>query len=149
MKVSAQTNLLADRKRKASKSKCKSRNSTKKQKKSRSIKVEPPHRLPIHFKNDILKLTQGRTVSQKKLVIQRNRLNIPWKQMREEFLTKEEKNTRSKSWCGAGNGFNNSEDNWTIAWKNQSQVKNRAFERTSWMDLGKSFTIRIISKLER
>ncbi|KAL2558053.1 B3 domain-containing protein-like [Forsythia ovata] len=83
-----------------------SRNEKKKKKKKPKIKVnngpEPPPPLPIEFKNAILELAQGATVSQEKLVIQKilfnadiektqNRFSIPVKQIREEFLTEQEK----------------------------------------------------------
>ncbi|CAI9768233.1 unnamed protein product [Fraxinus pennsylvanica] len=68
---------------------------------------EPAPPLPIQFKNAILALAQGRTVSEVKLVIQKqlfasdmakdqNRFTIPANQIREEFLSNEEKINLSK-----------------------------------------------------
>ncbi|KAL2541628.1 putative B3 domain-containing protein [Abeliophyllum distichum] len=78
----------------------------KKKKKEPKIKVnngpESPPPLPIEFKNAIVELAQGTTVSEEKLVIQKtlfttdtdkyqNRFSIPVNQIREEFLTEQEK----------------------------------------------------------
>ncbi|KAL2557993.1 B3 domain-containing protein-like [Forsythia ovata] len=100
---------LKSKKRKScekSKSNKGSSSGNEKKKKKPKIKVnngpEPPPPLPIEFKNAILELAQGATVSQEKLVIQKrlfnadihetqNRFSIPVKQIREEFLTKQEK----------------------------------------------------------
>ncbi|KAL2558045.1 B3 domain-containing protein-like [Forsythia ovata] len=73
-----------------------------KKRKSCEKSKKPPPPLPIEFKNAILELAQGATVSQEKLVIQKilfnadiektqNRFSIPVKQIREEFLTEQEK----------------------------------------------------------
>nr|GMC56748.1 B3 domain-containing protein At5g24050-like [Ipomoea batatas] len=62
---------------------------------------EPPPELPVEFKNLILQLAGNRAVCVEKLVIQKeltktdvnstqNRLSIPARLVREEFLTKEE-----------------------------------------------------------
>ncbi|KAL2541626.1 B3 domain-containing protein [Abeliophyllum distichum] len=85
-----------------------SRNEKKKKKKKKEPKIkvnngpESPPPLPIEFKNAILELAQGTTVSEEKLVIQKtlfttdtdkyqNRFSIPVNQIREEFLTEQEK----------------------------------------------------------
>ncbi|CAI9774893.1 unnamed protein product [Fraxinus pennsylvanica] len=72
-----------------------------------NLREEPAPPLPVQFKNAVLALAQGRTVSEAKLVIQKqlfptdiakdqNRFTIPVNQIREEFLSNEEKIYLSK-----------------------------------------------------
>ncbi|CAA2963488.1 Hypothetical predicted protein [Olea europaea subsp. europaea] len=76
-----------------------SRNNEKNRTNPREVPAPP---LPIQFKNAILDIAQGRTVSEVKLVIQKqlfasdmakdqNRFTIPANQIREEFLSNEER----------------------------------------------------------
>ncbi|CAI9757974.1 unnamed protein product [Fraxinus pennsylvanica] len=103
-----------ERKRKSCKRKAKSigtsgEGSSSRNNKKRCInpREEPAPPLPVQFKNAVLALAQGRTVSEVKLVIQKqlfasdmasdqNRFTIPENQIREEFLSNEEKINLSK-----------------------------------------------------
>ncbi|CAA2963820.1 Hypothetical predicted protein [Olea europaea subsp. europaea] len=112
--MSSEFSTERKRKRKSSKRKAKSNgrsgegSSSRNNKKRRiNLTEEPAPPLPIQFKNAIKTLAQGRSVSEIKLVIQKqlfasdmaqdqNRFTIPANQIREEFLSYEEKTNLSK-----------------------------------------------------
>ncbi|XP_022843258.1 B3 domain-containing protein At5g24050-like [Olea europaea var. sylvestris] len=108
--MSSEFSTERKRKRKSSKRKAKSNGRSGEGSSSRNNinpTEEPAPPLPIQFKNAIFSLAQGRTVLEIKLVIQKqlfasdmaqdqNRFTIPANQIREEFLSNEEKTNLSK-----------------------------------------------------